>query len=104
VRTLAVVLGDQLDRQSAALDGVDPGRDAICGDKDISFPKETAEAAARLIPDCTLVLYLGQGHIRATTNKRFGSDVLAYVRGRDASRPTGRHQHREGRDSGREFS
>jgi deoxyribodipyrimidine photolyase-related protein len=29
VRTLVIVLGDQLDRQSAALDGFDPGRDAI---------------------------------------------------------------------------
>jgi pimeloyl-ACP methyl ester carboxylesterase len=76
----------------------------VCGDKDIIFPKETVEEAARLIPDCTLLLYAGQGHIRASTNKRFGSDVLAYVRGRNASRPTGRHQHREGRDSGREFS
>jgi pimeloyl-ACP methyl ester carboxylesterase len=59
----------------------------ICGDHDIFFPKDVVEEAASLIPHSTLVLYRGQGHIKASSNKRLGSDVLVYARTRDASHP-----------------
>lgn len=58
----------------------------ISGDRDIFFPKEVVEEAARLIPHSTLVLYRGQGHFNPS-NKRLGSDVLVYARTRDASQP-----------------
>jgi hypothetical protein len=52
------------------------------------------EETARLIPDCTLRLYEGEG-ITAVSDKRFPQDVLDFVRqrlavqpGRDAERPT----------------
>lgn len=57
----------------------------VCGDHDIFFPKDVAEEAARLIPDSTLVLYPGQGHIKASSNKRLGTDALVYVHTRQAS-------------------
>ncbi|WP_372594195.1 alpha/beta fold hydrolase [Actinotalea sp.] len=61
----------------------------VCGDRDIFFPKEVVEEAARLTPQSTLLLYPGQGHIKASSNKRLGSDVLVYVKTRQAGRPDG---------------
>lgn len=60
----------------------------VCGDEDIFFPKDVVEEAARLIPQSTLVLYPGQGHIKASSNRRLGSDALVYVHTRQASQPT----------------
>jgi pimeloyl-ACP methyl ester carboxylesterase len=59
----------------------------LCGDHDLFFPKEVVEEAARLIPHSTLVLYPGQGHLKASSNRRLGSDVLVYVHTCQASQP-----------------
>ena len=41
----------------------------LSGDRDQFFPMEVVEETVRLIPDCTLVRYEGQGHMKAATNK-----------------------------------
>jgi len=51
----------------------------VTGDRDQFFPMEVVEETVRLIPDCTLVVYAGQGHVKAATNKRVAHDVLAFV-------------------------
>lgn len=51
----------------------------ICGDRDQFFPEEVVEETARLIPDCTLIWYKGQGHVRAASNRRVARDVLAFA-------------------------
>lgn len=59
----------------------------VCGDQDMYFPREVYEETARLIPDCTLRMYEGIGHVGAVTDKRFPRDVLAFVRERPPARP-----------------
>jgi pimeloyl-ACP methyl ester carboxylesterase len=54
----------------------------VCGDADLYFPKEVYEETARLIPDCTLRMYAGAGHVRAIRDRRFPQDVLEFVRQR----------------------
>jgi pimeloyl-ACP methyl ester carboxylesterase len=56
----------------------------VCGDEDVYFPKEVYEETARLIPDCTLRMYEGVGHVGAVMDKRFPRDVLDFVRQRPA--------------------
>ena len=51
----------------------------VTGDRDQFFPIEVVEETVRLIPDCTLVVYAGQAHVKAATNKRVAPDVLAFV-------------------------
>ncbi len=51
----------------------------ICGDRDQYFPKDVVEETAKLIPDCTLIWYKGQGHARTATNRRVAHDVLAFA-------------------------
>ena len=51
----------------------------ITGDRDQFFPMKLVEETARLIPDCTLVVYEGQGHMKAAMNKRVAHDVLRFV-------------------------
>ncbi len=51
----------------------------ICGDRDQFFPEDVVEETARLIPDCTLIWYKGQGHVRAASNRRVAHDVLAFA-------------------------
>ena len=51
----------------------------LTGDRDQFFPIAVVEETVRLIPDCTLVRYEGQGHMKAATNKRVAHDVLAFV-------------------------
>jgi hypothetical protein len=58
----------------------------IGGDRDIYTPKEVYEETARLIPDCTLRLYEGQG-ITAVSDKRLPRDVLDFVRQRPRVQP-----------------
>jgi len=67
----------------------------VCGDADMYIPKELYEETARLIPDCTLRMYEGIGHVGAVRDERFPRDVLDFVRqrpavqpGRGAERPT----------------
>jgi pimeloyl-ACP methyl ester carboxylesterase len=59
----------------------------VCGDEDLYFPKEVYEETARLIPDCTLRMYEGSGHVGAVRDKRFPQDVLDFVRQRPAAQP-----------------
>ena len=51
-----------------------------CGDRDVYFPKDVIEETARLIPDCTLRMYEGQGHVRVAGGERVAADVLDFVR------------------------
>jgi pimeloyl-ACP methyl ester carboxylesterase len=51
----------------------------------IAVPVMLVEETAALIPDCRLVWYRGQGHVRAGTNKRLGLDVLDHVKRRSGS-------------------
>jgi pimeloyl-ACP methyl ester carboxylesterase len=59
----------------------------VCGDADMYIPKELYEETARLIPDCTLRMYEGIGHVGAVRDKRFPQDVLDFVRQRPAVQP-----------------
>jgi pimeloyl-ACP methyl ester carboxylesterase len=59
----------------------------VCGDQDPGFSKEVYEETARLIPDCTLRMYEGSGHMGVTSDKRFPQDVLDFVRQRPAVQP-----------------
>jgi hypothetical protein len=59
----------------------------VCGDQDLYFPKEVYEETARLIPDCTLRMYEGIGHVRAAFDKRLAQDVLDFVRQRPRVQP-----------------
>ncbi|MDH3539921.1 MAG: alpha/beta hydrolase [Acidimicrobiia bacterium] len=56
----------------------------VCGDEDLYFPKAVYEETARLIPDCTLRMYDGAGHVGAIRDRRFPQDVLYFVRQRPA--------------------
>jgi pimeloyl-ACP methyl ester carboxylesterase len=51
----------------------------LCGDRDRFFPPELVEETARLIPDCSLVVYEGQGHMRVASSRRVVRDVLAHI-------------------------
>jgi pimeloyl-ACP methyl ester carboxylesterase len=53
----------------------------ICGGSDKFFPADVARETAGLIPDCTLVCYEGQGHLRVGAGSRVARDVLAFVSG-----------------------
>jgi pimeloyl-ACP methyl ester carboxylesterase len=57
----------------------------VCGDEDVYFPKEVYEETARLIPDCTLRMYEGVGHVGTVMDKRFPMDVLDFVRQQPAT-------------------
>jgi pimeloyl-ACP methyl ester carboxylesterase/uncharacterized protein YndB with AHSA1/START domain len=59
----------------------------VCGDEDMYIPKELYEETARLIPDCTLRMYAGIGHVGAVRDTRFPQDVLDFVRRWSADRP-----------------
>ena len=51
----------------------------LSGDRDQFFPIDVVEETVGLIPDCALVTYDGQGHVKAATNKRVAHDVLAFI-------------------------
>lgn len=51
----------------------------VCGDRDLYFPKSVYEETARLIPDCTLRMYAGKGHMGAVSDGRLAQDVLDFV-------------------------
>jgi pimeloyl-ACP methyl ester carboxylesterase/uncharacterized protein YndB with AHSA1/START domain len=59
----------------------------VCGDRDMYIPKELYEETARLIPDCTLRMYEGVGHVGAVRDERFPRDVLDFVRQRSEDQP-----------------
>jgi len=51
----------------------------IGGDEDVYFPEALARDTAELIPDCTLILYPGKGHLGAATDPRIGPDILGFL-------------------------
>ena len=51
----------------------------IAGNRDVYFPRSLLEETARLIPDCTLKIYEGKGHVGAMSDKRLPKDVLEFV-------------------------
>jgi pimeloyl-ACP methyl ester carboxylesterase len=57
----------------------------LCGGRDAFFPRAVAEETARLIPDCTLIVYEGWGHVRAGSSRRVARDVLAFVGAKDVT-------------------
>jgi len=57
----------------------------VCGDEDPYFPKEVYAETARLVPDCTLRMYAGRGHVGAMRDGRFPRDILEFVRQRPAA-------------------
>ncbi len=59
----------------------------VCGDLDEGFSKEVYEETARLIPDCTVRMYEGLGHMGVANDKRFAQDVLNFVGQRPTARP-----------------
>jgi pimeloyl-ACP methyl ester carboxylesterase len=59
----------------------------VCGDRDEGFSKKVYEETARLIPDCTMHMYEGLGHMGVVNDKRFARDVLEFVRQRAAMSP-----------------
>ena len=51
----------------------------VGGDKDHYFPEELMRETAELIPDCTLRLYEGKGHLGAAVDERLVGDILAFI-------------------------
>lgn len=55
----------------------------LAAEEDLFFTPEIVAETVRLIADCTLVSYPGQGHFRAAVSGRIPRDVLAFVGGAD---------------------
>ena len=53
----------------------------IGGDQDHYFPLETIEETARLIPDCTLRIHEGKGHVRVAGDPQVARDIVAFAAG-----------------------
>lgn len=51
----------------------------IGGDKDFYFPESLIEETAGLIPDCSLQVYEGKGHLGACTSRRIPPDILEFI-------------------------
>lgn len=51
----------------------------VGGDRDFYLPVSLIEETARLIPDCTLVLYPGKSHEGAIRSRSLAADILAFV-------------------------
>lgn len=57
----------------------------LCGDRDRFFPRAVVEETTALIPDCRVVWYAGQGHVRTAMDRRVARDVLAFVEARQVA-------------------
>ena len=51
----------------------------IGGDEDAYFPEALTQETADLIPNCTLRLYEGKGHLDAAMDKRIAGDILRFI-------------------------
>ena len=51
----------------------------INGGEDAYFPIDLIEETARLIPNCTSIIYEGKSHVRAATDKRLTTDILEFI-------------------------
>ena len=56
-----------------------------CVEDDRVFAKDDVEETARLIPDCTLEVYPGKGHLGVFRNRQLAPDILDFVRSRPAA-------------------
>jgi pimeloyl-ACP methyl ester carboxylesterase len=59
----------------------------IVGDEDRYFPVATVRETARLIPDCTLKLRPGAGHMRVAADPQGARDVLEFAAGHQEPAP-----------------
>lgn len=57
----------------------------VGGDQDHYFPVSMIEETARLIPDCTLKLYQGKGHMGTVRNPRLAPDILDFIRSKETA-------------------
>jgi pimeloyl-ACP methyl ester carboxylesterase len=60
----------------------------VGGSDDQFFTRRAVEESARLIPDCTLVIYEGKDHLATVSDERLPRDVFEFVQGTQADRPT----------------
>jgi pimeloyl-ACP methyl ester carboxylesterase len=51
----------------------------IGGDRDFYLPVPLIEETARLIPDCTLKIYKGKGHVGAIQSRQLAGDILNFI-------------------------
>ena len=51
----------------------------INGDKDFYFPVPLIQATVRLIPDCTLKVYPGKGHLGVFQSRQLAPDILDFM-------------------------
>jgi pimeloyl-ACP methyl ester carboxylesterase len=61
-----------------------------CGGEDQIFRREVVEETARLIPDCTLVIYEGRDHVGGVSDERLPTDVFEFIVSRSPSGPEAR--------------
>lgn len=57
----------------------------INGDKDFYFPLPLIQETARLIPNCTLEIYPGKGHVGAIGSRRLAPDILNFINTKPAA-------------------
>jgi pimeloyl-ACP methyl ester carboxylesterase len=58
----------------------------VGGDRDLAYPVALLRGTAAGVPDGRLIVYAGRNHNSAITDRRFASDVSAFLRG-DAAPP-----------------
>ncbi|WP_370670745.1 alpha/beta fold hydrolase, partial [Kribbia dieselivorans] len=51
----------------------------VCGAADRFFPVDEVRATAARIPDCSLILYPGLGHVRTLSSPRLYRDALEFL-------------------------
>lgn len=51
----------------------------IAGDRDLYFPVEVVAETDRLIPECTLSIYRGKGHVGVVGDRRLASDICSFA-------------------------
>jgi len=61
-----------------------------CGGEDQIFRREVVEETARLIPDCSLVIYEGRDHVGGVSDERLPTDVFEFIVSRSPTGPEAR--------------
>lgn len=56
----------------------------IDGDRDFYFPSSLVEETARMMPECTLEVYPGKGHVGAIQSRRLARDIFDFINQRPA--------------------
>lgn len=57
----------------------------VGGDKDYYMPVSMIEETARLIPDCTLKIYQGKGHMGTVRNRQLAPDILDFIHSKESA-------------------